>query len=158
MQLIAQFPDFFIFLALLVIGYGAGRAIEASHYRSLRAREKRFASVVIFSNRFPPVVSKPCQAELVSGSVVVSEDYFKFVVAGLQTLFGGRLRSYESLIDRARREAVLRMKEQAWRKKSDMIINIKFQTYAIPGKTLGAVELLVYGTALRMLPDTGARP
>ena len=43
---------------------------------------------------------------LVAGSVVISEDYFKRIVSSLQSLFGGRLRSYESLVDRARREAV----------------------------------------------------
>jgi uncharacterized protein YbjQ (UPF0145 family) len=47
----------------------------------------------------------------VSGSVVVSVDYFKRFLAGLRTLVGGRVTSYETLLDRARREAILRCKE-----------------------------------------------
>ena len=103
----------------------------------------------MFSNRFPPRLPTPHGAILVSGSVVVSEDYFKQAVAGLQTLFGGRLRSYESLLDRARREAVLRMKEDARQRLGTMIVNVKFETYSVPGKAaMGAVEILAYGTAL----------
>lgn len=148
----AQAPDFFIFLLLFVVGYIFGRIAEASHYRSIRAREKELAGVLVFSNRFPPNQSQPREAVLVAGSVVISDDYFKHAVAGLQTFFGGRLRSYEALVDRARREAVLRMKAEAVRYHSKLIINVKFQTYAVPGKSaMGAVELLAYGTALAPL-------
>lgn len=149
LAIIAQAPDFFLFLVLVVVGYTAGRIAEARHYRSIREREQRLAGVLTFSNRFPPQLATPHAARLVSGSVVISEDYFKQVVAGLQTVFGGRLRSYEALLDRARREAVLRMKEEAGRRPGTMIINVKFQTFAVPGKAgMGAVELLAYGTAL----------
>jgi uncharacterized protein YbjQ (UPF0145 family) len=105
---------------------------------------------MVFTNRFPPLTQRASQA-LVTGSVVVSEDYFKRVVSGLQSLFGGRLRAYESLLDRARREAVLRMKQEARDKGAKMIINVKFQTFSIPGrnpKSFGAIEVMAYGTAL----------
>jgi uncharacterized protein YbjQ (UPF0145 family) len=144
-----QHPDFVFFLILIVVGYTAGRIQEARHYKSIRARENTLGGITVFSNRFPPRLPAPHDAVLVSGSVVVSEDYFKQAVAGLQTLFGGRLRSYESLLDRARREAVLRMKEDAKQRLGTMIINVKFETYSVPGKAaMGAVEILAYGTAL----------
>lgn len=156
--LVAQAPDFFLFLLLVAVGYVAGRAVEHAHYRSIRARERRYAAVLVFSSRFPPRLAAPHDALLVCGSVVVSEDYFKQAVAGLQTLFGGRLRSYESLLDRARREAVLRMKAQAGLQSGTMIVNVKFETYAVPGPVMGAVELLAYGTALvpRLPPGSPA--
>lgn len=142
-------PDFVFFLILIVVGYVAGRIQEARHYASIRTREKTLGGITVFSNRFPPRLHTPHDAILVSGSVVVSEDYFKQAVAGLQTLFGGRLRSYESLLDRARREAVLRMKEDARQRLGTMIVNVKFETYSVPGKAaMGAVEILAYGTAL----------
>ena len=50
---------------------------------------------------------------LVNGSTVVSNDYFKRLLAILRNIFGGRVKAYESLLDRARREAVLRMKDEA---------------------------------------------
>ena len=142
--------DLIIFLVLLVSGYTVGRIAERRHYRSIIAREKDMANVMVFTNRFPPLTQRASQA-LVTGSVVVSEDYFKRVVSGLQSLFGGRLRSYESLLDRARREAVLRMKQEARDKGAKMIINVKFQTFSIPGRnpnSFGAVEVMAYGTAL----------
>ena len=142
--------DLIIFLVLLVTGYTVGRIAERRHYRSILAREKEMADVMVFTNRFPPLTQHDSQA-LVAGSVVVSEDYFKRVVSGLQSLFGGRLGSYESLLDRARREAVLRMKLEARDKGANRIINVKFQTFSIPGrspKSFGAVEVMAYGTAL----------
>jgi len=142
--------DLIIFLALLASGYTVGRIAERRHYRSIVAREKDMANVMVFTNRFPPLTQRASQA-LVTGSVVVSEDYFKRVVSGLQSLFGGRLRAYESLLDRARREAVLRMKQEARDKGAKMIINVKFQTFSIPGRnpnSFGAVEVMAYGTAL----------
>ena len=142
--------DLIIFLVLLASGYAVGRIAERRHYRSIIAREKDMANVMVFTNRFPPLTQQASQA-LVTGSVVVSEDYFKRVVSGLQSLFGGRLRAYESLLDRARREAVLRMKQEARDKGAKMIINVKFQTFSIPGRnprSFGAVEVMAYGTAL----------
>lgn len=146
----ADFLDLIVFVVLMVVGYTAGRMAERRHYRSIQAREKEFGDVMVFSNRFPPLSSTGGQA-LVAGSVVVSEDYFKRVVSGLQSIFGGRLRSYESLLDRARREAVLRMKAEAREHGARMVVNVKFQTFSIPGRnprSYGAVEVMAYGTAL----------
>ena len=142
--------DLIVFLVLLASGYTVGRIAERRHYRSILMREKHMANVMVFTNRFPPLSQQASQA-LVTGSVVISEDYFKRVVSGLQSLFGGRLRAYESLLDRARREAVLRMKQEARDKGAKMIINVKFQTFSIPGRnprSFGAVEVMAYGTAL----------
>ena len=99
----AQYLDLILFLLLLVVGFTVGRIAERRHYRSIVKREKEMSDVLIFSNRFPPLSGNRSQA-LVTGSVVVSEDYFKRVVSGLQSIFGGRLRAYESLLVRARRE------------------------------------------------------
>jgi uncharacterized protein YbjQ (UPF0145 family) len=148
---LADYFDLILFAVLITVGYGAGRFAERRHYRSIRLREQILADVLIFTNRFPPL-TKPAEQLLVAGSVVVSEDYFKRVVSSLQNLIGGRLKSYESLLDRARREAVLRMKQQARDQGAKLIINVKFQTFSIPGNrpnSFGAVELLAYGTALK---------
>lgn len=142
--------DIAVFLTLLVIGYVVGRILETRHYRSIREREKALGGIMVFASRFPPTF-EPLRQDLVAGSVVVSADYFKLVVAGLQGIVGGRLKTYESLLDRARREAVLRMKAEAKQRGSRMIVNVKFQTFTIPGRKPGSlkgVEILAYGTAL----------
>lgn len=142
--------DLAIFAALVVIGYVVGRILEARHYRSIREREQTYGDIMMFASRFPPTLN-PMRQDLVAGSVVVSADYFKVLVARLQGIVGGRLKTYESLLDRARREAILRMKEDARGRGARMIVNVKFQTFSIPGRKPGSlvgVEMLAYGTAL----------
>ncbi|MBX9630631.1 MAG: YbjQ family protein [Burkholderiales bacterium] len=142
--------DLAIFAALVVVGYVVGRILEARHYRSIREREQTYGDIMMFASRFPPTLN-PMRQDLVAGSVVVSADYFKVLVARLQGIVGGRLKTYESLLDRARREAILRMKEDARGRGARMIVNVKFQTFSIPGRKPGSlvgVEMLAYGTAL----------
>ena len=50
------------------------------------------------------------RTRLVQGSAVISIDYFKRMLAALRNIVGGEVKSYETLVDRARREATLRMK------------------------------------------------
>ncbi|MDF1763437.1 MAG: heavy metal-binding domain-containing protein, partial [Oleibacter sp.] len=100
---------FLIFLTLLVVGYLFGRMAEKRHYRSINERENQYRSITLMPLRIPPPELLKHDSQLVSGSVVISVDYFKTVAAGLRNLIGGRVGAYESLIDRARREATLRM-------------------------------------------------
>lgn len=151
MDALLDFLDVLVFVALFLLGFFAGRWNERRHYASLRRRERELAGVLVFSNRFPPHGTGRVATRLVAGSAVISDDYFKNVLAGLYSFFGGRVRSYESLIDRARREAVLRMKAEARGHGAALIINAKFQTFAIGGRnqnSVKGVEILAYGTAL----------
>ena len=91
------------------------------------------------------------QSRLVRGNVVVSVDYFKVVVAGLRNLVGGRVATFESLLDRGRREAILRMQAQARECGADAVYNMKFETSRVSGnagQSVGSIEVLAYGTAL----------
>ena len=140
-----------IFLGLLFLGYVFGQLAEYRHFKSIQRREKEFASVMCFSERFPPDPSSITGVELVVGSVVISIDYFKRVSAGLRMLFGGRVVAYESLLERARREAILRMKQEAIDKGAGTIFNVKLETSSITkgaGQQIGSVEVYVYGTAV----------
>ena len=95
-------------------------------------------------------------AVLVTGSVVISIDYFKRLLALIRNIFGGRVSSYESLVERARREALLRMKEQAAQHGCAMVVNVRLETAAIGYRAnskqqIGSVETIAYGTALGSL-------
>jgi uncharacterized protein YbjQ (UPF0145 family) len=148
------FPSLLIFLVLTAVGYFCGAAAERRHYRSIREREGRRPRPVLLTRRTPPVAEAEIAAgRLVSGSAVVSNDYFKGLLAGLRNLIGGRLASYESLLDRARREALLRM--QAAAEGCDLILNVRLETTAVGGsdtsrRGVTAVEVLAYGTALTL--------
>ncbi len=143
--------DLIIFISLLALGYGFGRHAEKKHYRSIFAREKELNQLPAIATRFIPANCMGHDSNLVMGSVVISIDYFKRFGAVLRNLVGGRVRSYETLIDRARREAILRMKEEAREQGANMVFNIKYETSSIykgMRNAIGSVEVLAYGTAL----------
>ena len=136
-------------LALLLLGLIVGRILEKRHYASIRHRENELAGVLVFSTRWPPEVMTPQRATLVAGSVVISSDHFKTFVAALRNIFGGHVRSYETLMERARREAVLRLKEDARRQGAKLVIGLRFETTQIAGRGTPCMEVLAFGTALQ---------
>ena len=143
--------DFIILITLIAIGYFGGTWAEKRHYRSIEQREKSYLHLPAITVKNIDVDdAKVQQAKLVYGSAVISIDYFKRILAGLRNIFGGNVKSYESLIDRARREALLRMKEMA--AGSAMIVNVRIETSTIGKnahkKSVGCLEAIAYGTAL----------
>jgi len=144
--------EFTIFLTLLALGFFAGSLAETRHYRSIRAREEKLRSLpVVTGEDFVDEQSEVAAARLVSGSVVVSVDYFKRVLASLRNIFGGEVKTYLTLVDRGRREAVLRMKEKA--RTADVIVNLRIETSVIGQSAnrknaLGSIEVVAYGTAV----------
>ena len=143
MDLIALGFNLGLPLLLLLIGYGFGRLNEQRHYQRLRADEASLAAVLAFSERLPPANAN--SGALVIGAVVIGQDYFKAMLAGLRALFGGSIGAYETLLDRARREALVRMKRQAQAGGATMVTNIKFSTARIGL----AIEVVAYGTAIK---------
>ena len=138
-------------LFLLLLGYIFGRLAEARHYRSLARREADSQDVLLISTKTIPKNFAVRETALVTGNVVISVDYYKRFLAMIRLLFGGRLGSYESLIERARREAVLRLQEQARARGAHLVFNLRIETSSI-SKThrgaVGALEVLAYGTAV----------
>ncbi|MCZ6828652.1 MAG: YbjQ family protein [Gammaproteobacteria bacterium] len=142
--------DLIILLSLLLIGYGFGTYNERRHFRSIQRREEELQDILAFSTRRLPAGSS-ADVCLVAGNVVISIDYFKKVSAGLRNIIGGRVSAYESLLERARREAILRMKAAAREQGANAIFNVRLETSSITKGSrgqIGAVEVLAYGTGL----------
>jgi len=142
-----------IFLGLLILGYLAGSSAEKKHYRSLERREQVTMDLPVMTTSMLPRGTEVEESILVTGSAVISIDYFKRILSGLINIVGGKVISYESLVDRARREAILRLKDQA--KECDYIINLRIETSAIGNSannknSVGSVEVLAFGTAVRV--------
>ncbi len=136
---------------LIILGFATGKYIEKKHLRSLAERETALRGIGVCNLRKFPVELRFQKSFLVTGSVVVATDYFKVFAAGLRKLFGGEIKTYRSLMERARREAVTRMLEAAKKSGADSIWNVRFETLTIHGKKrAGGVEILVYGTAVKM--------
>ena len=140
-----------ITVILVALGYFFGRRAESKHFNQLIEREKEMNNLPAMASRIPPGDGEYDQM-LVSGSVVIANDYFKSFVAGLRNFFGGRVSTYETLLDRARREAVLRMKDQAKAFGAEAVFNVKYEASNISGqysKRLPVLEVHAYGTALK---------
>ncbi|MFH1983102.1 MAG: heavy metal-binding domain-containing protein [Pseudomonadota bacterium] len=147
--------DLLFLLGLITLGYISGTIVEKRHYKRIIAREKAFLNlpaVTLKTVDYPD--RQVASAHLVTGSAVISIDYFKKFLAGLRKIFGGTIKSYESLLDRARREAILRMKEDAG--DADIIVNLRIETSSIGKqankKGVGCVEAIAYGTAIKLRP------
>ncbi|MCP4655208.1 MAG: YbjQ family protein [bacterium] len=146
---------FLVPLALLIGTYFIGSYIERRHYANVRAREEQYRSFPVVTFATLPGDWNVASTGFAKGSVVISVDYFKRFLAGLRGLIGGRIRSYEPLLDRARREAVLRMTEDAMTQGYDAVINARLETSRLAssrgdGKGTAGVEMLAYGTALKL--------
>jgi uncharacterized protein YbjQ (UPF0145 family) len=145
-------------LILLAAAYFSGRRVERRHYASIRARERELAMLPAVTFRQIPSAWAVDAVGVVSGSVVVSVDYFKRFLAGLRTLVGGRVQSYETLLDRARREAILRCKEQARARGFQAVVNLRLETTRISrasnnSRATAGVEVLAFGTGLELRRD-----
>lgn len=144
-----------IFFVLMGVGYTVGTFAEKRHYRSIHAREQALLHLPAITTRTSHYTDAQIEsADLVLGSTVISVDYFKQFVAVLRKIFGGTVRSYETLLDRARREAVLRMKEVAG--DAVVIVNVRIEAAPIGKKArkgnVSCVEAVAYGTALYLKP------
>lgn len=156
MDFLADNFNLVLFLVLLAVGYSCGSIAERRHYASITRRETEqleFQAMTV--EPFLPG-EEVADTFLVQGSAVISIDYFKRMLAVLRNVFGGRVKAYESLVDRARREATLRMKEQALARGADMVVNLRLETSTIGNSAnrkgrVGSVEAIAYGTAVSLL-------
>ena len=138
------------FLFLLGLGFVFGRMNESRHFRRLRQREADLAYIVVSNTKKMP--EGMTASQFVSGNVVISIDYYKRLAAGIRGIFGGQIRSYTSLLERARREAVVRLKEQAKQNGMTHISNLRLETSSVfqnAKNNLGSLEVYAYGTALK---------
>ena len=143
--------EFATFIVLMLLGYGFGTWAESRHYKSIEERETRYQHLATIGLKQPlPQQGRVVKTQLAAGNVVISVDYFKRFLAALRNIFGGRVSSYETLVDRARREATLRMKESC--PGATQIINVRLETASLSKNTkkgsIGSIEVFAYGTAL----------
>jgi uncharacterized protein YbjQ (UPF0145 family) len=132
---------------VFVLAYFIGTAIERNHFKELIKKEKSLLHLpAVTVKNF--LESRPVdRVQLVAGNVVIASDYFKTVVGSLASIFGMRITVAESLIDRVRREAIVRMKQQA--PDADIILNVRVATAKLGDRQqVASVEGYAYGTAV----------
>ena len=153
-ELIGMFVNFGLPILILIFAYFVGSRIEKKHFENIRRREADARNFPVVSFRTMPEDWNVGSSNLVTGNIVISLDYFKRVIASLKGLVGGRIKTYEPLLDRARREAMLRMIESARAQGYDAVINVRLETSRLAnarrdGKGIAGVEMFAYGTAIK---------
>ncbi len=146
-----------IFVVLILLGWIFGTRQEKMHFRELEERERRVAYMLASDiQTYPAGLTPGTMPSLVMGTAVISTDYLKTYIAKLKKVLGGEVRSYETLLDRARREALVRMLEQAGREGFDAVCNIRLDGVDVGGRG-GVIMAGIFatGTAYRTAGEAG---
>ncbi len=141
----------------------SGGIIERRHLRNLLLLESGSRDLLAVTIEDLPPDWHVESCELVMGNVVISQDYFKRFAASIKGIFGGNIRVFEPLLERARREALMRMKGVAHARGYDTIINVRIETATLAsargnGKGTAGVEILAFGTAISLSNERRALP
>ena len=151
---------FGVSICLIIIGLISGSLAERKHLSRLAQREAAMCDMVVTQLRsFPAVVVGNTPPTLLTGEAVIATDYFKSFLASIRKFFGGELRSYQSLLSRARREATLRVLEEARRQGYNAVCNLRYETADVGGNSTdrkaATVAILASGTAYHAVTAAG---
>ncbi|HLP07481.1 MAG TPA: YbjQ family protein [Opitutaceae bacterium] len=91
----------------------------------------------------------------VRGIVVRSRSVIGNLGASIQTLFGGDITLYTELCERARKDAFERMCSHAATLGANAIIGVRYDATDIAA---GVTEVLCYGTAVKVVPQSDNPP
>lgn len=145
-------------IAVILLALGLiGRFREKSHLRKLDQREREFNDMLVTQIKsFPEAVpgeGPPC---LLVAETVIATDYLKSFLAGIRNIFGGEVKSYQTLLTRARRESTLRILEEAQRLGYNAVCNLRLNTADVGGSAVmqrvPTVAILAAGTAYHASP------
>jgi uncharacterized protein YbjQ (UPF0145 family) len=145
------FRDFMIFTAL---GWGAAWWWERRHLRQLVAREALVKDITLSSGpktlEASPTVNSTriMTSDFLMGSIVLSHDAFRSITILFTRFFGGNISHYQRLLERARREALVRLREEAVALGIKRVINVKIAATSIRKSGIKTVEVLAYGTGV----------
>jgi len=139
-------------IVLLLIGVFFGTRAEKKHIAYLARREEELSHIIVTNLKsVPDGFASP---ELVTGSTVIAFDYFRRFIARIVMLVGGRITMYETMLDRARRQALVRLLEDAERRGAKAVHNVRFEFSRVGSSSQqaqvgGGAELFAYGTAVK---------
>ena len=158
-----EFLGYVITPIMLLGAWISGGILERRHLKNLRLLESGSSGVLAITIEDLPPDWHVESCELVMGNVVISQDYFKRFAASIKGIFGGNIRVLEPLLERARREALIRMKGVAHARGYDTIINVRIETATLAsarrdGKGTAGVEILAFGTAISLSNERRALP
>lgn len=121
---------------LVVCGLIIGRLGEKKHFRSIEEREAANQGFLITQLKsFPMQSAQAATPALVMSEVVIGSDYLKSFLSQWRNVFGGELKSFQTMQERAKREAVLRLVERAKEQGFNAICNVRISGADVGGNT-----------------------
>lgn len=112
-------------LLIIVAAFFVGAFTERRHLARLRRAEDELMPMIRSNLRSPPGLAESGGGEIVIGECVIATDYFKNFISNLVKLTGGEMRAYRSLMERARREALVRLLRDAREKGYTGVCNVR---------------------------------
>lgn len=140
---------------IVICGLIIGRTVEKRHFASLQAREAESDVLVTQLKSYPKATAAELAPACVMAEVVIGSDYLKSWLSAWRNLFGGEMKSFQSLQERAKREAILRLSEQAQGMGFNAVCNVRISAADIGGNTSGQknktpmAAVIATGTAYR---------
>ena len=92
---------------LMLGAWISGSWLERRHLKNLLLLESGSREILALTIEDLPPGWEVESSDLVIGNVVISQDYFKRVMASIKGIFGGNIGVLEPLLERARREALI---------------------------------------------------
>ena len=89
---------------------------------------------------------------LVRGNTIRARHLGHDIMAGLKTLVGGEIGEYTKMMAESREQSLDRMRAEALALGANAIVGVRFTTSMI---MQGSAEILAYGTAVVVEPDSG---
>lgn len=130
-----------ITLILIGVGFYCGKRTENRHFHELSTQEQALSHIIVSTERR---ITLDQHGKLVMGSVVLAQDHFKHYFGIILSVLGKNLTTHETILQRARREALLRAKIQAHAQGAHHIYGLRFETTNIGN----GIEVIAYGTAV----------
>lgn len=125
----------------ILVGLFVGKAVEKKHLANLAQREAELGDMQVNTFRQPLNISaEPHTPTLVCGDAVIASDAFKSWASSLRNLFGGEAKNFGLLYQRSRREATLRMLEEARRQGFNAVCNLRYDSVDIGGNAVNSAK------------------
>lgn len=147
--------EIIILLVLLSLGFFVGGYVERKHFGRLGKHDAAYKDFVVTQLKsYPGGAESLPMPKMFAAEAVISSDYLKTFLSGIRKFFGGEMKSYHSLLERARRQAQARIVEQAAAEGYDTICNLRFETADVggvtnPKKTIVMVGIIAQATAYK---------
>ena len=134
----------FVFIA--VLGWTIATLIERKHLKYLDEKERSLIKIKLNNTKELSQCDNE-KSQFLIGSAVIAHDYFRGFFIFIRKVIGGNISAYERILQRGRREALIRLKEQALQQGFNKVINVRFDSTKVANH-ITAVEVIAYGTAI----------